>query len=259
MAADGIKLYSLPHAAAGRFSTLSKCPPRSAGSRPICCPLSMISSASRAPATAAGACTGASAAGIARAGAKKIKRSSVQWSGVGRRQAGLPSRRCAVAGASLRRAMPWRGSIAHGGTAALMRCRSGRFPASMCARLSQQGVTAALIEAALKAGRRAMLPRLKPIPWTQISRRARRAPASSRPSRARIQVDGCSPGPPTTGQSPRPRRREIQPLGGKHSRQLKTSTVRATSPAFIARNASLMSLSRPRRLIIPSRSSRPWR
>jgi hypothetical protein len=39
--------------------------------------------------------------------------------------------------------------------------------------------------------------------------------------------------------------------------QLNTSTVRATSPAFIARKASLMSSSRPRRVTISSSKSRP--
>jgi hypothetical protein len=41
--------------------------------------------------------------------------------------------------------------------------------------------------------------------------------------------------------------------------QSKVRTVRATSPAFIARNASLMSPSVPRRVIISSSSNRPWR
>ena len=41
--------------------------------------------------------------------------------------------------------------------------------------------------------------------------------------------------------------------------QSNISTVRATSPAFIARNASFMSPSTPRREIIESRSSRPCR
>jgi len=41
--------------------------------------------------------------------------------------------------------------------------------------------------------------------------------------------------------------------------QSNVSTVRATSPAFIARKASLMSSSRPRRVTISSSSSRPWR
>jgi hypothetical protein len=41
--------------------------------------------------------------------------------------------------------------------------------------------------------------------------------------------------------------------------QSKVSTVRATSPAFIARNASLMSPSRPRLVTMASRSRRPWR
>src|SRR3954447_21046563 len=39
--------------------------------------------------------------------------------------------------------------------------------------------------------------------------------------------------------------------------QSKVSTVRATSPAFIARNASLMSPSLPVFVTMPSRSSRP--
>ena len=42
-------------------------------------------------------------------------------------------------------------------------------------------------------------------------------------------------------------------------RQSNISTVRATSPAFIARNASLTSSSLPRRLTISSSFSRPWR
>jgi hypothetical protein len=41
--------------------------------------------------------------------------------------------------------------------------------------------------------------------------------------------------------------------------QLKVSTVRATSPAFIARKASLMSSRRPRRLTSSSNRSRPCR
>ena len=39
--------------------------------------------------------------------------------------------------------------------------------------------------------------------------------------------------------------------------QSKSSTLRATSPAFIARKASLMSSSRPRRVTISSSKSRP--
>ena len=45
----------------------------------------------------------------------------------------------------------------------------------------------------------------------------------------------------------------------RESPQSNVKTVRATSPAFIARNASLMSSRRPRRLTISSSSSRPWR
>jgi len=41
--------------------------------------------------------------------------------------------------------------------------------------------------------------------------------------------------------------------------QSNISTVRATSPAFIARNASFTSSSLPRRLTISSSLSRPWR
>ena len=47
--------------------------------------------------------------------------------------------------------------------------------------------------------------------------------------------------------------------GGCMHRQSNISTVRATSPAFIARNASLMSPRRPRRLTISSSFSRTWR
>jgi hypothetical protein len=49
--------------------------------------------------------------------------------------------------------------------------------------------------------------------------------------------------------------REGRPVSD--SAQSKVSTVRATSPAFIARNASLMSPSRPRRVTISSSKSRP--
>jgi len=46
-------------------------------------------------------------------------------------------------------------------------------------------------------------------------------------------------------------------LRGPPCGQSNISTVRATSPAFIARNASFTSSSRPRRVIISSRRSRP--
>ena len=57
--------------------------------------------------------------------------------------------------------------------------------------------------------------------------------------------------------SPSPRvdeHRAYRPLGSLYSN---ISTVRATSPAFIARKASFTSSRRPRRVIISSRRSRP--
>lgn len=49
------------------------------------------------------------------------------------------------------------------------------------------------------------------------------------------------------------------PSSGPSAPQSNVSTVRATSPAFIARKASLMSSRRPRRVTISSSSNRPWR
>ena len=48
-------------------------------------------------------------------------------------------------------------------------------------------------------------------------------------------------------------------VGHAYASSSNIKTLRATSPAFIARNASLMSSSRPRRVIISSSSSRPCR
>jgi hypothetical protein len=58
-----------------------------------------------------------------------------------------------------------------------------------------------------------------------------------------------------------PAHQELDPqsAAGMSGPQSSISTMRAISPAFIARNASLMSPRRPRRVTISSSMSRPWR
>jgi hypothetical protein len=91
-------------------------------------------------------------------------------------------REVAVAGSRLAGSRGW-----------MMR-RSGRSPASMCARVTAgKGARRGLIAAVLNAARRAKAPALEAIPLMLIWRQAPRARAMPRPSPAPAS-DGCTPG-----------------------------------------------------------------
>ncbi len=82
----------------------------------------------------------------------------------------------------------------------------------------RRGVTSALIAAALKAAKRAQLPRSKPIPSMRICLRALRAPAMPRPSRvpdSRRWLAACRLAPSCATTSRRYRPREAR--GGRVS------------------------------------------